>query len=599
MKATARRSLAVAGALSAALFVYLLARHRPGGGPEIPRDLGESVPRAEAPAVPSERTERRSPPPEPREKPESAKGGILARVADAGTGAPLGGERLSVLLSGRRVRAEEIATDPEGRFRLSELDPGDYSLVTRHADYVADSRAVRVEAGAISEVTVRLVPGEALAGQVVDARGRPVEGALVRLALEGGTGPESAAASSAADGTFLARGLRPGRWAVSVARAGYRLARRSADVPAPGPLRIELSEDPGFEVVVATSGGEPVEGARVSALRRTGGVPGVRGSGVTAADGRIRLPGLPEDPAEEVQLLVAHPRHGTVRAVATGEALAAGPFRVEIESGATLAGRVIDPSGTGVPGAEVRLERPDGTTLASLRTLSGGEFEFERVPPGTYRIAALSRDRGAGFLEGLAVLRGSAERGLEVRLVPGGGALAGRVLDSGDRPQALASISLEISTPGRSLVFETVSAEDGSFGFEALPAEPGTPCRLRARPAGSRRAIETEVRLGDLDVAVRLDRPGSVRGTLPGEGPPASATFVLTPLDGGAPRAGGELRFQASSAGSGFLLRDVPPGTYALQVLVGSELRWQASAVVVRPGEETGPLELSPVAAPP
>ncbi|MGQ9590412.1 MAG: MSCRAMM family protein [Planctomycetota bacterium] len=598
MKANARRSLVVACALSATL-IYLFARHRAGGGPESPPDLPGAARSATAPDIRPERTEPRSPPPEPREEFKAPKGAILARVADAGTGSPLGGERLSVLLSGRRARAEEVATDPEGLFRLAELEPGDYSLVTRHADYLADSRAVRVEAGAVSEVAIRLVLGEVLAGQVVDARDRPVEGALVRLVLEGGTGLERASASSAAEGTFLVRGLRPGRWAVSVARAGYRLARRSADVPAPGPLRIKISEDPGFEVIVATSEGAPVEGARVSAFRRTGGVPGARGSGVTAADGRIRLPGLPEDPAEEVQILVAHPRQGTVRAVATGEALAAGPFRVALGTGATLAGRVVDPSGAGVPGAEVLLERPDGTALASLRALSGGEFEFERVPPGTYRIAALSRDRGAGFLDGLAVPPGSAERALEIRLVPGGGALAGRVLDSAGRPQALASISIEISTPGRRLVFETVSAEDGTFRFEALPAEPGTACRLRARPAGSRRALETEVRLGDLDVPVRLDRPGSIRGTVPGEGPPASATFVLTPVDGGAPRAGGELRFQASSAGSGFLLRDVPPGTYALAVFVGSELRWQASAVAVRPGEETGSVELSPVAAPP
>ena len=55
---------------------------------------------------------------------------------------------------------------------------------------------------------------------------------------------------------------------------------------------------------------------------------------------------------------------------------------------ATLSGRVLDPSGTGVPGAHVRLTKQ--STGATRETLSAfdGAYRIELIEPGDYNLSA-------------------------------------------------------------------------------------------------------------------------------------------------------------------------------------------------------------------
>ena len=64
-----------------------------------------------------------------------------------------------------------------------------------------------------------------------------------------------------------------------------------------------------------------------------------------------------------------------------------------------IAGTVRDASGAGLPGVTVTVLLPDGATVASTTTDSGGAYTLS-VPPGTYRV----RTRLVGFRESQAIV---------------------------------------------------------------------------------------------------------------------------------------------------------------------------------------------------
>jgi hypothetical protein len=58
------------------------------------------------------------------------------------------------------------------------------------------------------------------------------------------------------------------------------------------------------------------------------------------------------------------------------------------ESGTTVAGRVTDPAGAGVPGAVVRLRARDGAMQRTTIAAGEGRYAFERVPASEYLVEA-------------------------------------------------------------------------------------------------------------------------------------------------------------------------------------------------------------------
>src|SRR5579883_1879900 len=58
----------------------------------------------------------------------------------------------------------------------------------------------------------------------------------------------------------------------------------------------------------------------------------------------------------------------------------------------TITGRVIDPSGSVVPGAQVKIQNIITSAIRATRTNSSGLYTFASLPPGSYEIKA-SRQR--------------------------------------------------------------------------------------------------------------------------------------------------------------------------------------------------------------
>ncbi|MBL8730556.1 MAG: carboxypeptidase regulatory-like domain-containing protein [Planctomycetes bacterium] len=230
---------------------------------------------------------------------------------------------------------ERARTDAEGRFELSHLGPGEFTLRARHPEHPFTRQAgLTVAAGAaLRDLVLVLEPGATIRGRVVDV---PAGTKSLRVAVGlrrdpapagapegpfaffggadvfddmGGFGERSTAVG--ADGAFELRGLRIGRayrvWATQTGRGMLGNAACTQRLEVTTPIEgIELRYDPGIAVTFQVVGadGAPVERLWVNHLLRGGGgmeelmgqAMARRGRAADHADGRVVIQNLrPKD----------------------------------------------------------------------------------------------------------------------------------------------------------------------------------------------------------------------------------------------------------------------------------------------------------------
>jgi Carboxypeptidase regulatory-like domain len=173
-----------------------------------------------------------------------ATGGITGRVVADGTNAPIAGARVLVFQAGRRTGrmggpSPQATTDQEGRFALSNLAPGEYSLDVQKPGFVPLNDPMMrpptfaVAAGQLLSLDLRLQRGGVISGRVLDARGDPLTGVLVMamrrvpVPPEGGGGSRLVPAPMQGPqqtndlGEFRVAGLAPGEYVISAAPLGF------------------------------------------------------------------------------------------------------------------------------------------------------------------------------------------------------------------------------------------------------------------------------------------------------------------------------------------------------------------------------------------
>jgi len=140
-------------------------------------------------------------------------------VTNAVTGAPILRAHVSIQSGGESERQYGAITNGEGRFTMTQLPPGNYSVSAERAGFVMP----RNPAGPFAEVKLSpgdkkesfkltLVPTGAISGRVSDAAGEPMQG--VSVTAEGGSGGQSATDDK---GQFRIGGLRPGKYRIRAA----------------------------------------------------------------------------------------------------------------------------------------------------------------------------------------------------------------------------------------------------------------------------------------------------------------------------------------------------------------------------------------------
>ena len=401
---------------------------------------------------------------------------------------------------GRPVPGARVRIGPQSTPRSAWRVPVRAALVDAEGRAVlprGPAEAVNVRAGApglpfverrdarTSSLALSLPEGGSRALRVLDAAGRPVAGALVRLGERWNEGLTSA------DGLLSAPIAAKQRLRIAATARDGRSVAAFVEPLRPGEsgpriLRLPAAETLSGRVVSALDG-KPVAGAVVwagdpGAFQRTGG------------DGAYRL-------------TAAAGRELGIRAAAAGyfEGGAGWPVRagerraptLALEPALAAAGVVVDEQGRPVAGVEIEARIQPGSRIRTAagwssggtgRTSASGKFRISNLAAGIAHQLKLTRAGFAPLVENVP----PQPPGSELRLVLRRGKKGfGRVVDQAEKPVAGARVVLAREPSGDRMMrsfdddgsgrFAATAGADGRFEIPDLPA--GT-FQLTARGAG-------------------------------------------------------------------------------------------------------------------
>jgi hypothetical protein len=399
-----------------------------------------------------------------------------------------------------------------------------------------------------------------LSGHVTWPTGAPVPGARVWIerdpTAEVVAGPDGAFSFDVAPGGYVLGAQHEhavsGAWPVAI----------SADPASNAPIRIMLRPGVTLRVSVLSPAQEPVQGAQLEVL-------GQRAQATTDARGEAEIEALAPGELEVRVSAAGYPVDVTTTHVDVFGA--ASHLTVRLRAGFSVAGQVIDGSGAGVAGARLIacrtcLESELAATNVAA-TDASGQFELRDVASGAQTVRVVDpRGRFAPplLIEVSAPVSGltlvvSAPISDEVRatLEPAEATLAGRVVDTARQP--LPGLCVELA-PDAGVIGpspSTMTAGDGSFAFDRLPAGD---YRITVATAGCLHNLgELVAGAGDRAVVIQVARTGTLAGSVVHE-------------DGSRPRFGASL---TNDKGAGahlagltgaFRIDDLPPGVYELTI---------------------------------
>ncbi|HWM88809.1 MAG TPA: carboxypeptidase-like regulatory domain-containing protein [Kofleriaceae bacterium] len=201
--------------------------------------------------------------------------------------------------------------------------------------------------------------------------------------------------------------------------------------------------------------------------------------------------------------------------------------RVVVARRVALRGRVTD-GGRGVAGAVVRLLPLGGSAPVEAATGEDGEFAFDDLPEGRYRVWAARGDRAAPAQPVDRVGAGPFEP-LELGLAPAA-IVAGRVVDGATGRGVVAHVTLVADDPEEPPRAAT-SVADGSFRVEGVPLGRWT---ADAFAPGHVSADSVRFQAGAHSPSVELQRGGILVGrVVDGNGQPVAGAVVLARAEGG------------------------------------------------------------------
>ncbi len=418
---------------------------------------------------------------DPSDKPGGAIGG---RVVNWSTGDGVEGAELTFAGD---AGAMTVHAATGGRFELAPAAPGKFVLVTATApgflpyapEYLhSNIVAVTAKERGVDGITVFLYPALDYNGTVVDAAGKPVAGAKVRVA---GT-PEAAQVldkiqsewTSDGEGKFVFHAVDDAVLeAVHGKQRGW--ARLNGKVAVSHQLVIKLGDYPARDhtiegrVIDGTGKGVPDVVVRAFADdKELDSPPRAPGFATSGPEGEFVIGGLDHTPYE-------------IDADADGYAPTQVPnvpggtkgLEVTLATGEVLAGVVVTPKGDPVPAFSVVAFKREGAERNLITAKSivepGGKFELH-VPKGDYDLVASASGWAPSKKTAAAPSR-------DVRLaVSEGATVRGTVKSNVDgSPLQYARVMLETPSGGASVTPSnagTVTRADGIFELTGLPPGP-------------------------------------------------------------------------------------------------------------------------------
>jgi hypothetical protein len=401
-------------------------------------------------------------------------------------------------------------------------------------------------------VDFALLPGQSIAGRVVDAQGAPLGQARVDAWPLEAAG-DTASTTSAADGTFEVLGLGLGKHAVLATRRGHATATAKGVDSGARNVQLQMAALANVRVRVAAADGAPLRRFRLGLRRIFVAQGGAIAAVPEVADRSVQL-GPDEatavlDGAPAGEFCVQVEADGFAKALSAPFVLPAGsddaaaPRTVDVAvamgPGATLRGRVLAENGAPLADAEVRtlaagvaIDSPfrrllgdaatERITTTRARTDADGWFACEHLAFGDYQLLVEHPAACRGGIADLPVAEAGV-RTLPPIVLATGAAVAGRATIGGAvAPQ----MKVVLTTPaGRGdaaepLRLETVTDPDGSFRMPRR-VPPGVYELRAARTGGDapeahvvpmilqmqRTAVAVAVARGQRDVRADIDLP--------------------------------------------------------------------------------------------
>ena len=296
-------------------------------------------------------------------------------------------------------RRRAFEGEPSARVTLSATDGGfafpavrGNAVLSAHPASGPEVRETLTLEGSGPREVLLTLGGDArtLSGRVVDARGFPLEGALVRVESKDPRSPVVLSAASGSDGTFRVDGLPAPPYRLAVQRAGFAPAALSV-TPRPGEeVRVMLVTSAVLAgQVLDRLRSEPIAGAVIRLTGKEAGV-GPR-SATTDASGNFEFRDIS---AGEYFGTIHHDGHISGQLSARlSEGRRTELEAIALEPAGAISGDVVDRLGTPVPGAVVTVGDPPSWSHA-IQSDARGHFRLGSVEPGTQELSARHANAG-------------------------------------------------------------------------------------------------------------------------------------------------------------------------------------------------------------
>ena len=459
---------------------------------------------------------------------------VVALVTDGQGASPLVVANADVVLAEAGLSSFPIRgrTGSDGKVSLGPIAAGPATLGARADDFVG-SALVSVPELLAGPVQVPLTRGATIRGEVVDARGFPVEGASIEVV------------GSDANGLPIAEtpalvGFRQNHFAWSLPGPVALIPAGELGVM-PGP--VPPIPQPGAEAPVATNSADFAEPLVEMA-------PWVsnRGGQFTA---RPVTPG-------RVRLIVRHPDY----VEGTSELTTVAPggeahLKIVLLRGGSLEGRVLDERGAPFAGVEVELGSTRATRSELSTTASDGTFSFAAVPAEITLSLARPEDPARVVLrKSLHIAEGAHEK-VEFTLPNARDPVRVLVVDEDARPVELVEVAVTSLEPTRPMRLTRFSDAEGVVSFaDAF----GENLRITLEAPGFSRVAQTFAS-APKEVKLTLRRGVVVEGRITAvRGRRTVAGAVVTIQQNGVRKVA------TSDAEGAFSVRDVAPGELRVRV---------------------------------
>jgi protocatechuate 3,4-dioxygenase beta subunit len=401
-------------------------------------------------------------------------------------------------------------TGPDGRFTLDTLAPGRVVLEAHRDGYAPGRAELELDLGGAT-VDVQLERGALVSGWLLEPDGTPAGSRTLQLLLAGTHFDSRATVTTAADGSFVFRGVAAGE---------YRITLTDAHRPvwsAPETLTVQDGMPrEGIEVrlprLAAIAGRllglapDQLRGVVVAAVKHEHLAFDER-QGEVRDDGSYRVSELTPGrwQVNAVQLEIGRRAEGWIT-IEPGQAEAA--LDLELRGGHTLTGTVRQ-AGEPLAGARVDLSGSSGFQRDGATTDLAGRFRIEGIRAGQHMVVV--RDPGTGAMVAeLVQIDGDQDVLLEIE----SHRVAGSVYaadGSGPIAGATASLEPELELQGRrrfAVPSQTFSAADGAFLLGGVAA--GRWRLVVEKPGYAAQVSTVEILGGDVEAAPVFLEPAGV-----------------------------------------------------------------------------------------